>query len=322
MSKFDVSFVVLTYNPNITKLILTIKSILIQKMLKYEIIISDDGSKHFPRQELEVFFYDNKFKNFTILENQMNEGTVINFFRGVNQATGQYIKGISPGDYISDEFAIFNWLKELRKHNADWSFAKYMAYSSNENNSIYFLNAYSHPQDENCYILNNSTAVWNYVVSNDSAVGATTICKKETLIKYLKIILYKVIYTEDLIFKLMMLDNINYLFYPNITMLYEFGSGISTGKRKKWYRLITKDFIECNNIILAKPKLAIASKIKQQNKIYAINNAFLSKLLMHIYFGTFKFWLNRIFHTHKKTCKKPTSKILATLKELGINYYE
>ena len=59
----DLSAVIVTYNPNTNKLLTTIKSVLIQRDINLEIIISDDGSKTFPEKEVKDFFERYNFNN-------------------------------------------------------------------------------------------------------------------------------------------------------------------------------------------------------------------------------------------------------------------
>ena len=44
---FDVSVVILTYFPDKEKLLKTLKSVLLQKNVSYEILIADEGSDNF-----------------------------------------------------------------------------------------------------------------------------------------------------------------------------------------------------------------------------------------------------------------------------------
>ena len=44
-NKYDVSIIVATYNPDLNKLMSTLLSIIIQKGIKFEIIVTDDGSQ-------------------------------------------------------------------------------------------------------------------------------------------------------------------------------------------------------------------------------------------------------------------------------------
>ena len=56
-----ISVLVLSYNSDIDKLYLTLKSIIKQKIDDFEIVVSDDGSKDNHEQELAEYFKQNDF---------------------------------------------------------------------------------------------------------------------------------------------------------------------------------------------------------------------------------------------------------------------
>ena len=59
-----VSVLVVTYNPQYSKLINTVESILLQKNVRLEIIISDDGSQNNYFEQLEEFFKEHSFSEY------------------------------------------------------------------------------------------------------------------------------------------------------------------------------------------------------------------------------------------------------------------
>lgn len=94
--KNDFSVVIATFNPDYNKLFYTINSIIRQHNCEYEIIISDDGSLDFDIDIINKYFEKVGFKKYLILANKKNEGTVKNFIKGIEKATGKYIKLLSP----------------------------------------------------------------------------------------------------------------------------------------------------------------------------------------------------------------------------------
>ena len=75
---YDFSVVVCTYNSDIDKLFLTLKSILRQKNITYEIIITDDGSSFLEMSRIIEWFQKNNFNDYVIVANPVNLGTVKN----------------------------------------------------------------------------------------------------------------------------------------------------------------------------------------------------------------------------------------------------
>ena len=61
---YDVSIIVIMYNPAWDKLLRTLNSILDQRNVRYEIIICDDGSREQFNQELISFFSSRNFSRF------------------------------------------------------------------------------------------------------------------------------------------------------------------------------------------------------------------------------------------------------------------
>ena len=56
MANVDVSVVVLTYNPDLRGLKRTLRSVMLQTGVNFEIIIADDGSSDNLSEEIKAFF--------------------------------------------------------------------------------------------------------------------------------------------------------------------------------------------------------------------------------------------------------------------------
>ena len=103
----ECSIIVLTYNSQLEKILQTLNSILNQHNLqKIEIVISDDGSKYNNFKEIETFFFEHAFKNYKLVPNEYNKGTVENFYAGAKVAAGRYIKAIGCGDLMFEKETI------------------------------------------------------------------------------------------------------------------------------------------------------------------------------------------------------------------------
>lgn len=55
-NKFEISALVVCYKPNLKKLIMTLKSLIYQKDVSMQIVITDDGSEIDHFDEIKAFF--------------------------------------------------------------------------------------------------------------------------------------------------------------------------------------------------------------------------------------------------------------------------
>lgn len=245
---YDFSVVVCTYNSDIEKLFLTLKSIIRQKNIKYEIVIADDGSRTFDENSIKEYLERNKFSDYQIVSNSVNEGTVKNVISGLRVAKGRYIKAISPGDLLYDENALVKFKKFIEKNNYKVVFGR-AAYYSVENNDI-VLYQKMNPVDLQPYISCDKKAIFkNYLYYRDYILGACLILEKEVFIRYLSIIQGKIKYAEDCSYILMVSDGLDIGFLDDFMIWYEYGSGISTNKSSFWAEMLYKDNLECFKLV-------------------------------------------------------------------------
>lgn len=65
--KYDCTVVVVTYNSDLNKLYSTLLSIIKQKNISIQIVISDDGSFNFEKESLEKWFEKNSVLDYKLL---------------------------------------------------------------------------------------------------------------------------------------------------------------------------------------------------------------------------------------------------------------
>ena len=106
MEKYDFSVIVCCYNSDYEKLKKTLISISKQKNVSYEIIISDDGSKDRAIEQIKAWVDEHNISNVRYNFLPENIGTVRNILSAVKVAQGKYVKTISPGDYLFDEYSL------------------------------------------------------------------------------------------------------------------------------------------------------------------------------------------------------------------------
>lgn len=245
---YDFSVVVCTYNSDIEKLFTTLKSIVVQENVTYEIIIADDGSKFLDKSTIEDWFRENDFDYYIIVANPVNQGTVKNCITGIAKARGKYVKFISPGDFLYDKDTLFNFKQFIEHNNYRVVFGR-AAYYSVENNDI-TLYQKMNPVDLQPYINCDKKAIFkNYLYYRDYILGASLILEKDILERYLLLIQGKIKYAEDCSYILMVADGVDIGFLDDFMIWYEYGSGISTNKSSFWSEMLYKDNLECFKLV-------------------------------------------------------------------------
>ncbi|MBU3101633.1 MULTISPECIES: glycosyltransferase [Clostridium] len=114
-----VSVLVLSYN-NFKYMKECLNSILEQNYQHIEIIISDDFSSDFKKDEIEQFIMDNRKENivnYVINQNSCNLGTVKNLNKSISLATGNYFINLACDDVLFDGEVISNIVKYFLESN-------------------------------------------------------------------------------------------------------------------------------------------------------------------------------------------------------------
>lgn len=245
-----VSVCVLTYNPNKDELIETLKSIIAQEYMNLQIVVSDDGSTNPCFEEAEAVFSEFGFKNYVLIPAEQNQGTVRNVEKALQMSDGEYIKLISPGDRLFGKSILHDWVWQLMESGKSWSFSDVIYYMQEHGKAVackraaapQFVKPYQKKLEESCR--------WNYVVLNDIAIGAATLCKKSLMLQYIRRIVGHVVYAEDHIYRMMMFDNITAYYFSQNTILYECSGGVSTSSSEIWKKRILNDWEEADKIML------------------------------------------------------------------------
>lgn len=240
MMKYDFSVIVLCYNPDLEKLKNTLKSILMQDGISYEVLIADDGSKKDYSEEVEEWFGQRGFSDFKLIKNKKNQGTVKNLLSALNKAEGKYTKNISPGDYLYDAYALKECFDCMEREQAKVCFGKAAHYSMNEG-EITIYNRHS-PVDLNVYRKKNRKKIQrNYFWFRDYILGACFAFEIEAAKKYTTKISDKVTYAEDTAVICMIASGEKIGFLDKWLVWYEFGTGISTTTSSKWSNILNNE---------------------------------------------------------------------------------
>lgn len=269
--KEKISVIVLTYNPSKQKLIATLKSIIRQENVDVQVIISDDGSKENYFEEAKEFLEKNSFTDYKFVSCEKNQGTVKNVIRAVHVSNGEYVKLISPGDMFTSNNILSGWFNHLIQSKYKWSICEAIYYK-NINGCISPIKQPTHPMITDVYEKQQERKCrWNYVILDDIALGAATICERNLLMEYLFRINDKVVYAEDNIYRIMMFDGICADYFSGCAIFYEYGEGVSAPGESVWGERLVKDWSAADLEMLRKldindPLQVKMTKILKNNK--------------------------------------------------------
>lgn len=236
-----ISVLVLSYNSDIDKLYLTLKSIIKQKIDDFEIVVSDDGSKDNHEQELAEYFKQNDFSNYKLVMNKQNRGTVQNILSGLKACEGEYVKPISSGDCLYAEDTLARLYDFMKADSLDYCHGLIRGYHRLEDGSIQYI-PYSHPFDIEAYRKRDMDRITkNLVLYSDNTCGAGICYEKKFFIHYMNLISEVVKYEEDIFQVVAAVENRKVALFDDYIVWYEIGLGVSTNKKSKIYDLLAKD---------------------------------------------------------------------------------
>lgn len=256
----ELSVIVCAYNPSWKAMQFTLDSFLQQKNISYEIIIADDGSKDNLFQHIKKYFDQHNFLNYILIKNPVNKGTVCNLISGLNVANGEFVKTISPGDAIYGDNTLRKWIDFLKSENLSWAFSDAINYNL-VNDEIIVVSDTCHPMLTAPYVTKDfDERRWYYLVFGDIALGAAILARRDLQIKYCEIIKDKIIYAEDHIWRMMMFDGIVGGYFNNLSILYEYGTGVSTCGSEFWAQKLKEDWLQADKIIRTKTEINTTQK--------------------------------------------------------------
>ena len=241
--KFDASVIILTYFPDKEKLLSTLKSVLMQKNISYEILVADDGSDNFYKEEIEKMMNEYHFADFKFVEHKENKGTVINFYDALKESKGEIVKPISPGDYFYSEDTLYKVYEFMKEHNADATFGNIVYYSNDEKFKVFDIKT---PICDDIYLnyknYNSQKTAKSLIKYSDFICGASLFYKTTVLTEFLSHVIGTLIYAEDAITQYLALAGKKILKFDDFVVFYEYASGISAGNNFGTNRIMD-DFI-------------------------------------------------------------------------------
>ena len=239
---FQVSVIVLTYYPDADKLYQTLLAAAGQKDVRFEIIVSDDGSHSPLISRLPAIFSDLGIGDYQIIENPENVGTVKNCLGAIRAARGEYVFLTSPGDYLFDELVLADFYRHAEENGAKLSFGNAVYYRQDGEAPV-ITRSHTGPYRPEMFCSDGITAETRaHFFGNNWVIGASYFRKKETALQYFEAICDHSIYVEDNTSTAFALaDGIPLSYFDRNIVWYEDGTGVSTGSGDKWKARIAQD---------------------------------------------------------------------------------
>lgn len=275
------SVIVVTYRPVLSKVLLTLESIVRQKFDDFEIIISDDGSEENYFSEIKAFFEERNFSGYKLVANEKNQGTVKNLIAGLNQASGKYVRDFGPGDLFFAEDSMQKLYDFMEHRQCEGCFGLLRGYSVNETGEIIQKEFY-HPFDIDAYRGENreERILKNLILYSDHVSGAVTCYTRDYYLEYLGRIADFVIYEEDIFQVLAALEGRRLQFFDDFLVWYEVGEGASTKKHSKFEEMLRQDVARFYEMVyLQFPDNKYVKKRKQLSGFYRLKNIYLRTIL-------------------------------------------
>ena len=263
----NVTVLVVAYKPNYHKLFLTLKSIIAQKDVSFDIVIADDGTPDLDREGICKWFAENGFSDYQITALPENAGTVKNVENGLKCCSGKYLKLISPGDFLYDEWTLKSFYDFCECNQYEIAFGHSVYYSyENDNLQVYPKLHYPiilKPYRKDCF----KKAKYNFLVFGDFILAPSYFVKADLFKKYYMQIVDRTKFAEDTMYILMIADGVEPRFLDRPIVWYEYGTGISTSGDSKWISLIVKDILSVGEMIQElDPKYKIFNDMQRKKK--------------------------------------------------------
>lgn len=229
------SIILAQYYPDKAQLRHTLDSLLMQDTYDFELIVADDGSPEDYFAQTQQYLAAHGFTNVKLSKNKVNGGTVNNMLHAVEMACGQWIAGISPGDYVYDPETIAWVLQMLRTDAPRVAFGKAAYYRQESDGTLLALPGET-PFDRSCYQeehYNEKQIRRNVLLYDDGISGIETVFERELFLQALRQMNGRVRFAEDFATRLFAVQGVHIRCYDRVLRWYEYGTGVSTNEKAK-----------------------------------------------------------------------------------------
>ncbi len=276
MKKFSV--ILLLYNSDNDAIKKTIDSIVCQKDVEAEIILSDDCSKNQCVEYAVEYLKDIGYNNHKVLTHPENVGTTQNIYDALELVSNKYLKCIGAGDLLYSENTLSDIYDFMEAEKCTMCFGKIQAFYVDENGNNCLI-PYFLPSDIKAFQKGKADTVKANIIKNHGwIIGASMFYETSGFKKYLAQILDSVRYCEDLLQVTLLLNDEKISLYPKGAVYYEVGSGISTNQSGPSPRLV-KDHSKFWSMLIKKyPDNKLVKKGYYMQRLQSINEPLRRKL--------------------------------------------
>lgn len=241
--QYDITTVICTYRPNRAKLFATLTSVVMQKGVRVQAIVVDDGSEDNCFNDVRTFFDQLGFSDYLLLGSESNLGTVLNVRRGVITAEAPFVKLLSPGDYLYSSTTLAKITRIMLQCNAGYCFGKAVHYRDESGFEVVDKSnpAVLAPYPSGGGAVDSETALRCQLYYQDFVLGASMAFERESLLACLEVISGVVTYCEDYSAQLYLLCGGDSCYLEDYVIWYEEGSGVSTLDDPTWNRRLQAD---------------------------------------------------------------------------------
>ncbi len=247
-NEVKMSVLMCIYNSEWNKTRQTINSVITQKGIDYELIISDDGSRDDNIERIIEYLRFKNFNSYKLVKSDKNQGIIKSVISGLAVAKGEFIKPISPGDFLYDENTLRKLYDFMKSNELKCVFGN-VVYYRRSSNSVEICSRMRSPVRPERYSLNrsiNGKRRYNLLHSGGLINGFSLCYHRKTWRYYLGKLENHIKYVEDnTSLMMMLLDDIDIVYLNENIGWYEYGEGISTNGDDKWTTIIDSEVLEC-----------------------------------------------------------------------------
>ena len=222
--KIDNLYTVIITNYNNENYLKTaIDSVLEQNYACIELIITDDGSKYFPKKDIINYINSKKrknIKNVILIVNDKNQGTTKTINQALLKAAGDYILFFASDDILASSEVLSNYAKLFQKTKIKIIASEWVVCDINLHKIKNYIPKYKMP----IYNLFSKKLLYDMCRVNCFGSGATSY-KKEIFLKYKINDHYRLL--EDWPFWLNLLKTGERVYFANFSGLLHRANGVS-----------------------------------------------------------------------------------------------
>ncbi len=240
----QVSVLVLLYKSQIEKVFCTLSAIIKQKNIRFEIIISDDGSENDHFSQIKEYFDETNFRDYILTKCKRNMGTVENYNNALQNSRGEYVFATSPGDILFDDRVLSDLYNFARSNHSLITFGNAVYYCCEGNKIKFITSRQNYPPRPSIFDGKHSPFMEKSALFfGGSILGATFFRERNNAVKYLEKIRGIAKYVEDNTCTFFAVaEGIRIRYYDRQMVWYDYGSGISTDGTTQSKSLLAKDF--------------------------------------------------------------------------------